>query len=47
MIRKFSYSKFLNLDTVTLWFNALWKKSLTYAKCIAEIERGGTCGDEV
>ena len=47
MIRKFSYSKFLNLDTVTLWFNALWKKSLTYAKCIGEIERGGTCSDEV
>ena len=24
MIRKFSYSKFLNLETV-LWFNPLWK----------------------
>lgn len=30
-----------------LWFNALWKNSLTYAKCIGEIERGGTCSDEV
>ena len=47
MIRKFSYSKFLNLDTVALWFNPLWKNSPTYAKCIGEIERGGTCSDEV
>ena len=47
MIRTFSYSKFLNLDTVTLWFNPLWKNSPTYAKCIGEIERGGTCSDEV
>ena len=47
MIRTFSYSKFLNLDTVTLCFNPLWKNSPTYAKCIGEIERGGTCSDEV
>ena len=47
MIRKFSYSKFLNLDRVTLWFNPLWKNYPTYAKCIGEIERGGTCSDEV
>ena len=47
MIRTFSYSKFLNLDTVALWFNPLWKNSPTYAKCIGEIERGGTCSDEV
>ena len=43
---EFSYSKFLNLETV-LWFNPLWKNSPTFAKCVGEIERGRTYSDEV